>query len=116
MKSLCRELRRDSTVPERILWGLLRNRRLAGMKFRRQRTIGPFIVDFYCDEMKLVIEVDGESHAGRQEEDQKRQSFLERNGLRVIRFTNDEVLGNLEGVGMEILKCTGDGDGESCST
>ena len=105
MKSLCRELRQDSTVPERILWGLLRNRHLAEMKFRRQQTIGPFVVDFYCDEKKLVIEVDGESHAGRQKEDRKRQSFLERNGLKVIRFTNDEVLGNLEGVGLEILRC-----------
>lgn len=98
MKSLCRHLRHDSTVPERILWGLLRNRRLAGMKFRRQQTIGSFIVDFYCDKLKLVIEVDGESHEGRLEEDRKRQIFLERNGLKVIRFTNDEVLGNIEGL------------------
>ena len=114
MKSHCRELRHDSTVPERILWGLLRNRRLAGMKFRRQQTIGPFIVDFYCADMKLVIEVDGESHSGRLGEDQKRQSFLERNGLRVIRFTNEDVLGNLEGVGLEILRCTGQSECDSC--
>ena len=82
MKSLCRDLRHDSTVPERILWGLLRNRRLAGMKFRRQQTIGSFIVDFFCDRLKLVIEVDGESHEGRLEEDRKRQIFLERYGLK----------------------------------
>ena len=112
MKSLCRELRHESTVPERILWGLLRNQRLAGKKFRRQQTIGPFIVDFYCDEMKLVIEVDGESHTGRQEEDRQRQAFLECNGLSVVRFTNDQVLNELEGVGLEILRICERGDGD----
>lgn len=93
-----RELRKNMTVAERKLWyGYLRN-----FKFRvlRQRPIAYFIVDFYCAALKLVIEVDGDSHftAEGQAYDAKRTEILEGYGLRVIRFTNDEVLHSFEGV------------------
>ena len=59
------QLRRDGTIPERLLWGLLRDRRLQGVKFRRQHPIGPYIVDFYCASCGLVVELDGRSHDDR---------------------------------------------------
>ncbi len=98
MISRSRRLRRDATVPERILWGMLRGNRLAGLKFRRQHPIGPFVVDFYCHSVGLVVEVDGMSHDGRAEEDCKRTEYLQQQGLRVFRVTNDDVLEDLEAV------------------
>jgi adenine-specific DNA-methyltransferase len=70
----------------------LRNRRLAGLKFRRQVPIGPFVVDFLCESANLVVEIDGQSHLGTGEADAARTCRLQESGLRVIRFTNDEVL------------------------
>jgi very-short-patch-repair endonuclease len=64
-----RELRREMTVPERVVWQALRDRRLAGWRFRRQAAIGPYIVDFYCHAARLVLEIDGLSHVGRGDED-----------------------------------------------
>ena len=93
-----RNLRRDQTDAERVLWLSLRDRRLAGAKFRRQHRIGPFIVDFVSRECRLVIELDGGHHAGRREEDEARAFFLERSGYRVLRFWNTDVLANLAGV------------------
>ena len=90
------ELRRNSTDAERVLWSTLRNRQLAGLKFRRQPTVGNFIVDFLCVEAGLVVEADGGQHAP--ERDALRTAYLEAEGLRVIRFWNNEVLGNLSGV------------------
>jgi very-short-patch-repair endonuclease len=86
------------TGPERRLWYALRDRRLAGFKFRRQVVIGPFIVDFYHHDAGLVIEIDGESHADRGEADRERQAWLESRKLRVLRFTNDDILHDLENV------------------
>jgi very-short-patch-repair endonuclease len=86
-----RQLRRDGTWPERIVWGMLRGSRLAGLKFRRQHPVGPFTVDFYCDEIKLVIEVDGASHEDRGEEDRRRTEYLQQQRLRVFRVTNQDV-------------------------
>ena len=102
-----RRLRRDSTVPERILWGVLRNRALGGLKFRRQQPIGPFIVDFFCHEARLIAELDGESHTDRLAEDQRRQRFLEQQGYRVFRVTNDDVLDDLEAVARGIAAVLG---------
>lgn len=86
---------------------MLRGRQLAGMKFRRQQVIGPYIVDFYCAQAHLVIEVDGESHVGRGNSDAARDSYLESHGLRVLRVTNDDVLRESEAVALAILRAAG---------
>jgi very-short-patch-repair endonuclease len=97
-----RSLRREATAPERILWAALRNRQVAGYKFRRQYPVESFVVDFCCPEEAIVVEVDGRSHDGRSGYDAARQRRLEEVGFRVLRVSNDEVLGNLEGVLMMI--------------
>src|SRR5262245_26351469 len=102
-----RRLRRDSTIPERILWGLLRGGRLGGLKFRRQHPLGPFIADFYCHEHKLVVELDGMSHDGRAEADRRRESYLRYHGLTVLRVGNDDVLRDSEAVAIAILTAAG---------
>ena len=82
--------------------------RLARLKFRRQHPIGPFVVDFYCHDVRLVVEVDGMSHDGRGPEDRRRTAFLEgRAGLRVLRVSNDDVLRDPEAVAMAILRAAG---------
>jgi very-short-patch-repair endonuclease len=93
-------LRRDSTPAERKLWSLLRSAQLDGFKFRRQQRLGPFFADFACQAAKLVIEIDGETHVGvaAEQRDMQRTAFLEREGYRVIRFSNADVMGNAEGV------------------
>ena len=113
LRAICRKLRRESTMPERLLWGLLRNRQLGNLKFRRQQVIGRHVVDFYCDELKMVIEVDGDSHTYTRAQDRTRQQELESRGLTVIRFLNDDVLQDLEAVGLEILRRAGRLDGYS---
>ena len=108
MKTRARQLRRDATFPELVLWGVLRDRRLGGVKFRRQHPIGPYIVDFYCRSHGLVVELDGRSHDDRGDEDQGRQDYLESvAGLKVFRVTNDEVLHERESVLFGILKALG---------
>ena len=99
-----RGLRRDATFPERLLWSRLRGRQLAGMKFRRQHAIGPFITDFYCDEARLVVEVDGMSHDRRAKADKQRSAFLRQEGFRIFRVTNDDVLEDVDVVLMGILR------------
>ena len=98
IQASARELRRRSTEAERLLWDHLRNRRLAGLKFRRQHPLGPYIVDFYCAAHRLIVEVDGPIHAYTQEQDTIRSEWLDRYGYRVLRFTNEEVLYSLESV------------------
>lgn len=88
-----RELRREMTPAEAILWQELRANKL-GVHFRRQQIIAGFIVDFYCHKAALVIEVDGDIHDLQQEEDAKREKALGEMGLRIIRFRNNEVLKN----------------------
>ena len=102
-----KQLRRDLTGPERGLWHLLRGRQLGGMKFRRQQVIGPYIVEFYCAQAHLVIEVDGESHVGHGNSDAARDSYLESHGLRILRVTNDDVLRESEAVALAILQAAG---------
>jgi len=94
-----RKLRRDMTKAERKLWSLLRNNRL-GSKFRRQVPYGPYILDFYCVKAHLVVELDGSQHytAEGRKKDAMRDAYLARDGLEVLRFLNDEVLSNEEGV------------------
>ena len=91
-----REFRKNPTLAEQTLWQYLKARKLAGLKFRRQHAVGPFIVDFYCHALQLVIEVDGEVHKQQQEYDEQREIWLREQGLRVLRFSNEEVLGNTE--------------------
>jgi very-short-patch-repair endonuclease len=93
-----RRLRREQTKAESLLWQRLRGKRLKGAKFRRQHAIGNHIVDFCCLRHGLVIEVDGGQHAEDIEKDAARTARLEAQGFKVIRFSNDDVLRNLEGV------------------
>jgi len=97
-----RKLRGAQTDAERKLWFALRDRRLGGFKFIRQEAIGPFIADFVCRERKLIIEVDGGQHAESQR-DAVRDAYLAREGYRVMRFWNNDVLTNREGVLLTIL-------------
>ena len=90
-------LRRNITDAERRLWSLLRNSQLRGAKFRRQQPIGHFIADFVCHESRLIVEVDGGQHANGIT-DIRRTAYLESHGYRVLRFWNNDVLSNLEGV------------------
>jgi adenine-specific DNA-methyltransferase len=95
-------LRRDTTDAEKRLWRHLRNRPLRGQKFRRQRPVGPYVVDFMCLESRLVVEVDGGQHSP--DTDRERTRYLERQGFRVLRFWNNEVLGEIEGVLARIVE------------
>ena len=90
-------IRRELTDAERKLWSVLRNRQLEGAKFRRQQPIGPFIADFVCQERRLIIEADGGQHAESISDD-RRTEFLQGKGYRVLRFWNNDILGNLDGV------------------
>ena len=96
LKPLARQMRHEPTPAEKKLWQYLRNRQLRSAKFRRQHAIDRFIVDFYCAAARLVVEVDGEIHDYQPLEDAIRQEFLEAQGLRVLRFTNDEILETIE--------------------
>jgi len=95
-------LRRSETEAEKLLWQALKNRKCAGLKFRRQHPFGWFVLDFYCHERALAVEVDGGIHKNRdvKRHDINRTSELENMGVRVIRFTNEEVIGEIE----EVLK------------
>ena len=98
LKPLAREKRHEPTAAESKLWNYLRGRSIEGAKFRRQHTIERFIVDFFCAERKLIIEVDGDIHQYTKTEDAIRQEFLGQQGFRVIRFTNNEILLGIDGV------------------
>jgi very-short-patch-repair endonuclease len=101
-----KELRIRETEAEKILWSKLRNKRFLGIKFRRQQPLGKFIVDFVSLENKLVIEIDGGQHNQEEqlENDMKRRNWLEKDGFRVIRFWNNEVLLNIDGVLEKIME------------
>ena len=98
-----RQLRGNQTDAERKLWFALRDRRLGGFKFVRQEAIGPFVVDFVCRERKFIIEVDGEQHADNPA-DGRRDASLAGEGFRVMRFWNNDVLANPDGVLQTILE------------
>ena len=101
-----REFRKHPTIPEKVLWNALRNRRMAGVKFRRQHPIGQFVLDFFCREKSVAIEVDGRIHEKRDiiEHDVERTGYLALRGITLLRFTNDQVLENLPTVLFEIQK------------
>jgi len=96
------ELRKELTPAERKLWSYIRKDQL-GVNFRRQHAIGKFIVDFVCIEKKLIIELDGSHHLEQEEYDNKRTKYLEEQGYRVIRFWNNDVMKNIEGVILSIM-------------
>ena len=98
LKQFSRDLRNNSTIAETLLWQQIKGRKVNGYMFARQKPIGKYIADFYCSKLKLVIEIDGISHIGKEEKDKVRQEFLESLGLHVIRFTDYEVKTNIEGV------------------
>ena len=95
-----RSLRREQTSAEAKLWACLRNRQLDGVKFARQVAIGPFFTDFCCRDAKLVIEIDGVTHEEPEEltHDAHRTTWLEAQGYRVIRFRNEDLMGDLDAV------------------
>jgi very-short-patch-repair endonuclease len=106
-----RELRKADIPAEKKIWSCLRGRQIYGCKFRRQVSIGAFVVDFYCAAVKLVVELDGESHYLSEEArkaDERRQTFIESLGIRVLRFTNpqvhDELDAVIEAIGIEVLR------------
>ncbi len=103
-----RRLRRDTTFPERLLWSRLRTGQVGGIRFRRQHAIGPYVVDFYCASAALVVELDGRSHdEAALDHDQTREEWLRSQGLRVIRFTNDEVIRDVGAVARAIAQVVG---------
>jgi very-short-patch-repair endonuclease len=96
-RDTARELRRNSTDAERTMWRLLRDRRLAGVKFRRQVPIGPFVADFASIPHRLVVELDGSQHS-ESPSDARRDAFLMSEGWRVLRFWNSDMMRNRDGV------------------
>jgi very-short-patch-repair endonuclease len=98
-----RAMRHDPAPAEAKLWQLLRNRQLGGFKFRRQTPMPPFIADFYCAELKLIIELDGDSHTETRQYDANRTKRLMRDGTHVIRFLNTDVFDHIDAVLEEIL-------------
>ncbi|MCX5497168.1 DUF559 domain-containing protein [Kaistia dalseonensis] len=103
--SLAKSLRRGQTDAERTLWFQLRDRRLEGLKFRRQVLIGPYVADFVCIEAMLVVALDGSQHAGvRVDYDARRTEYPQGLGYRVLRFWNSDVLTNIDGVATEIVR------------
>ena len=102
--NIARRLRRDMTEAEKIMWRLLRAHQLSGYKFRRQEPIGRYVVDFVCFQPRLVVEIDGGQHAEPTRYEEERTGFREREGFRVQRFWNNEVLENREGVCLKILE------------
>jgi very-short-patch-repair endonuclease len=104
LKNLAKKLRKNMTLSEILLWNELKNKQLLGYDFDRQRPIGSYIVDFYCKELLLAIEIDGDTHIYRDEYDDKRQNELENLGVRFLRFEDIEVRKNM----WNVLRVIGD--------
>jgi len=103
MTALGKVLRKRPTDAEKLLWKQLRLKQIEGFKFRRQQPIDNYIVDFVCFEKRIVIEVDGGQHATQSEDDIARDTYLRQQGLKVLRFWNNEVLQNINGV-LEVIR------------
>ena len=105
LKNIRKILRNNMTEPEIILWSKLKGKQLYGHKFRRQQSIGKYIVDFYCPKVRLAIELDGNQHneENKSRSDNERTNYLNHQGITVIRFWNHEVLNNIDDVTNAIL-------------
>jgi len=98
LKQLARNLRNNSTLSEMLLWEYLKGKQMRGFDFHRQKPIDNFIVDFFCSELMLAIEIDGDSHDWKAEEDEQRQKRLESLGVRFLRFQDIDVKQNMDGI------------------
>ena len=98
LKLVARNLRNNSTLGEIILWNELKGKKMMGYDFHRQKPIDNFVVDFFCRQLVLAIEIDGDSHEGKIEGDEERQRLIERFGVEFLRFDDHEVKNDLEGV------------------
>ena len=100
LKNISRKLRNNMTDAENLLWLKIRRKQIAGLQFYRQKIIGNYIVDFYCPKANLVIEIDGGEHYSdeKSKSDEDRDKYMEKNGLKVLRYSNLEVLQNIEAV------------------
>lgn len=105
-KEARQSLRNNMPMPEQLLWLRLRGKGCSGFKFRRQHGIGPYIVDFYCPDNQLVIEIDGDSHyvPGAAAHDSQREQYMKKLGIKTIRFTNTAIRENIEAVILKILE------------
>ena len=114
LKGAAKRLRKDMTEAEKLLWSRLRAHRFAEASFRHQAVLGPYVVDFLCPSARLVVEVDGSQHA-ISNSDTARDAYLAAHGYRVVRYWNNEVLGNTEGVLEEIVRAARSGEPPSPS-
>ena len=101
--TLRRKLRKDLTPAEKLFWAKVSNRQFLGLKFRRQHAVGNYIVDFYCPKYRLIIEIDGDTHALSVEKDRQRTKYLESLEYKVVRYNNRDVLNNIEGVFKDLI-------------
>ena len=97
-KTKRRKLRNNPTYTEKVLWISLRKKQICGVRFLRQYSVNYFVLDFYAPKIKLAIEVDGSSHIGKEEYDKMRQKYIEEFNIKVIRFTDEQVMGNTNNV------------------
>jgi very-short-patch-repair endonuclease len=111
-RPLAKLLRANATDAERILWSILRGKQLAALRFRRQQPIGPYIADFFCPAIKLIVELDGSQHGADKVAtyDKERSRFLESKGYRVLRFWNVEVMKDRDSVVEAILRAGSEPD------
>ena len=103
LKIRSRQLRKEATPAEVSLWQILRNRKVTGLKFRRQQRLGRFVADFFCAEVKLVVELDGAVHENQADRDAAREEVLERGEVTILRFKNGEVLEDQKAVILRIV-------------
>ncbi len=102
LKQLARNLRNNSSISEIRFWNQVKAKQMKGYQFLRQKPIGNYIVDFFCSKLQLVIEIDGESHFNQEKTDIKKQHYLEELGLTVLRFNNDQIQYDMNGVLIKI--------------
>ena len=104
LKEFARTLRNNSTLSEVLLWNHLKGKQMKGYDFHRQKPIDNYVVDFFCPKLRLIIEIDGESHLFKGEEDEKREKRLESLGFHILRFDDLDIKKNMEGVLVSIKK------------